>query len=140
MLGCLGCKIELRALSVLLFGKRWANPLGLVNSQPVMNFDSLYTKRERFSVYFRKNVIAHLVAKQGKGRTPSKGFQEKPKRLYRVKEVLFLDESCSGFARNCYCFWGSPDRMLLSSGSLDFCINLTLLLKEALWLNYSPVW
>lgn len=34
---------------------------------------------------FQKNTSAHLVAKQGKGRTLAKGFQEKG----RVKEVLF---------------------------------------------------
>lgn len=73
------------------------NPLGLVVFQPVLNFGLLYTKGERFSVYFRKkkkNISAHFVAKQGKGRTPSKGLKvfkwSLPEKLFGVKEVFFF--------------------------------------------------
>ena len=42
---------------------------------------------------FQKNIIAHLVAKQGKGRTPSKDFQEKPACL----------KNCTGLRRSLFC-------------------------------------
>ena len=70
-----------------------------------MNFDSLYTKRKRFSVYFRKKkktLLLISLQNRAKGELPLKVFKRSlPKRLYRGKEVLLLVKSCSGFARKC---------------------------------------
>lgn len=65
-------------ISIISLWQTSFNPLGLVVSQPAMNFGLLCTKKGEILCLFQKNISVDLVAKEGKGRTPFKGFQEKP--------------------------------------------------------------
>lgn len=68
MLAGPGKDLELEStprFSALLLGKGWLNLMGLVFSQPVMNFDSLYTKGSGFSCLFQEKKYCSSCCKTG---------------------------------------------------------------------------
>lgn len=97
-----------------------------------MNFGSLHTKRDRFSVYFRKAYCSSRC-KTGQRENYLKVFwRSLPKKMCWAKEVPF-----------CWVRFGdllesvTIRRFYRKNVSLGFFLNPTVIHKEAFWLNYS---
>lgn len=99
----------------------------------------VHRKGEILCLFQKKHDCSSCCKTGAKGELPLKVLKRSlHERLYRVKEVL-LSLSPVEDLLGSVTVWGFS-RMSLSSGSPEFCINLTVLFKEAFCLNYSPLW
>lgn len=128
VVACLGAQNPNRTPSLISIISLWQtsfNPLGLVVSQPAMNFGLLCTEMERFSVYFRKTLVFILLQKRAKGELHLKVFKRSLPKSRASLRSLFLFSS-PGFTGNVTIWGHSRKRMSLSSASLGFSINRTV--------------